>query len=136
MNYSNIISKAAFDAIVEQFISDHSEKKREKVLITQTMYDEAIEVLKRPKSDTTISTPRHRFWVHNQYLKTYYSITRQIVLTPNNFNRFVNILNSAKTLVPRANTFCLRNRLKTRQRLYPSVQKKSSMTCCLKPILP
>lgn len=69
MNDSNIISKAAFDAIVERFISSHSEKKREKILITQTMYDEAIEVLKKPKNDATISTARHRYWVHNQLLE-------------------------------------------------------------------
>jgi len=65
MNNSNNISKAAFDAIVERFISSRSENKREKTLITQTMYDEAIEVLKEPKNKATISTPRHRYWVHN-----------------------------------------------------------------------
>ena len=36
------------------------------------MYDEAIEVLKKPK-DTIISTARHRYWVHKSLTsKTYY----------------------------------------------------------------
>ncbi|CAG8609021.1 4555_t:CDS:2 [Paraglomus occultum] len=61
MNTTSIISSAAFDLIVERFVSSHGEKRRPKILITQEMYDEAIAILKNPE-DKTISTPKHRYW--------------------------------------------------------------------------
>ena len=70
MNTSSIVSKPAFDIIIERFISSRSMQKREKLLMTQEMYEKAIEILKKPK-DSTISTPKHRYWVHKFYVFFY-----------------------------------------------------------------
>ena len=68
MNTSSIISSAAFDLIVERFVSSRGEKRRAKIFITQEMYDEAIAILKNSE-DKTISTAKHRYWVSLLFLQ-------------------------------------------------------------------
>ncbi|KAG0747121.1 hypothetical protein G6F57_006694 [Rhizopus arrhizus] len=54
-------SKGEFDAVVEDYLSRLSLKKRDKALIDQGRYIMIREVLKNPK-DTSVSTAQFRFW--------------------------------------------------------------------------
>lgn len=59
-------SKGEFDAVVEDYLSRLSLKKRDKALIDQGRYIMIREVLKNPK-DTSVSTAQFRFWVKKMF---------------------------------------------------------------------
>ncbi|KAG0169912.1 hypothetical protein DFQ28_000908 [Apophysomyces sp. BC1034] len=59
-------SYEAFDAIVQEYLTNLSSKKRDKALVDQHRYSLILQVLKDPRN-TAISTAQFRFWVKKMF---------------------------------------------------------------------
>ncbi|KAG0260232.1 hypothetical protein BG011_002063 [Mortierella polycephala] len=66
---SNFISEEEFAVLVDEYLMSLSPKKREKALLTNTMYQKILMVLLQPKN-THVSTAQFRFWVKKMFTLT------------------------------------------------------------------
>lgn len=57
---------AEFDAIVKDYLDGLSQRKREKALITQKMYDDVLLILRDPRNTAT-TTAQFRFWAKKMF---------------------------------------------------------------------
>ncbi|KAI7819022.1 hypothetical protein BC939DRAFT_400851, partial [Gamsiella multidivaricata] len=62
----NFISEEEFSMLAEEYLLSLSPKKREKALLTNSMYQQILMVLLQPKN-TQVSTAQFRFWAKKMF---------------------------------------------------------------------
>jgi hypothetical protein len=63
----SFMDRDVFEGVVDQFLGGLSEKRRAKALITREMGSQCLAILNAP-TDTSISNPKHRHWVKNNFI--------------------------------------------------------------------
>ena len=66
LNPEHFPTEEVFQSIIDDYLNNLSERKREKALITQEMYDNVLLILQDPRNTST-STAQFRFWAKKMF---------------------------------------------------------------------